>query len=134
MSRLDRANDWPEQLTAFIEERRFVPFSWGSNDCALFPADYALRITGVDLAARWRGYDSQEGAAERIAFVGGMAAFVASLTPRPPGMAQRGDIVLAVVDGAEMFGLAVGSGLWAAPGARGVVFRPMADVIQAFEY
>jgi hypothetical protein len=134
MSRLDRAHDWPEQLIAFVEVRRRMPFAWGSNDCALFAADYVLRITGVDLAATWRGYDSAEGAAAHIAKVGGMPAFVASLTPREPNLAQRGDIVLADIEGRETFGLAVGSGLWAAPGEAGVVFRPMSDVLKAFEY
>lgn len=134
MSRLDRAHDWPEQLMRFVEQRRNAPFSWGSNDCALFAADYVLAITGVDLAAQWRGYDSARGAAEHIAAVGGMAAFVAALTPRHPNLAQRGDIVLADCEGRETFGLAVGSGLWAAPSASGIVFRPMSDVISAFEY
>jgi hypothetical protein len=134
MSNLTRVNHWPEELIAFIEERRFMPFAWGSNDCGTFVADYVLRVTGVDLAASWRGYDDEWGAAKQIEKVGGMTKFVAALTPRHPSLAQRGDIVLADIEGRETFGLAVGAGLWAAPGEAGVVFRPMSDVIHAFEY
>jgi len=131
---LQRATDWPEQFAAFIEERRHTPFAWGQNDCALFPADFALRVTGVDFAEGLRGYADEEGARQRVAAAGGMRGLAARLTPRQPAFAQRADVVLAVVDGVETFGLCIGDGMWAAPGAHGLVFRHMSDVVAAFEY
>jgi hypothetical protein len=52
---MKRFDTWPERLAAFIEARRMMPFCWGKNDCALFACDAALEMTGVDLAADFRG-------------------------------------------------------------------------------
>lgn len=57
---MTRVEDWPERLAAFIEQRRKMPFAWGSNDCALFAADAVCAITGVDLGEPFRGrYDDE---------------------------------------------------------------------------
>jgi hypothetical protein len=130
---MQRRNDWPERLSAFVESRRFAPFEWGTNDCALFAADGVLAMTDVDLAAALRTYTDEAGAAALISKAGGMAGFARTLAHRGPGRAQRGDIVLAVIAGRETFGLCMGGGLYAAPGATGIVFRQFDDVIAVFE-
>ena len=128
-----RHNDWPERLAAFIDERRRVAFRWGESDCALFAADWVCEATGADPAAQWRGYASEAEAQAIIEQAGGMRALV-SLPQRPaPAFAQRGDVVLAEHEGRELFGVVVGGGSYAAPGARGLEFRPMSEVLIAFE-
>lgn len=128
-----KRNDWPERLVAFIESRRHEPFQWGVNDCALFAADCLLELTGVDHAAGFRGYRTQKGAARRISRVGGMSSFANGLAEKDVRFASRGDVVLALVEGRETFGICIGGGHWCAPGPTGLVFRPMTDVIQVFE-
>src|SRR5258708_4686376 len=54
-TRMKRLEDWVVRLEAFIKERTAQPFKWGSQDCCLFAADAIEAITGVDLAADFRG-------------------------------------------------------------------------------
>lgn len=42
-------------LPAFLASRKGQPFAWGKNDCCLFAADAVQAITGVDIAADFRG-------------------------------------------------------------------------------
>ncbi len=130
--KLTRRHDWPERLIAFIESRRFTSFAWGSNDCALFSADAVLEMTGADFAADLRGYKTQRGALSRIKKAGGMQAFASNLEQKKTGFAGRGDIVLVVLNGRDTFGVVSGSGHWCAPGAQGLLFRPMSEVTLAF--
>lgn len=129
---MERYDDWPERLAAFIEARRKRAFSWGQQDCALFAADGIQEMTGVDLAADLRGYKSASGAAKRIKAAGGMRGLAAALPEKHPGLAQRGDVVLVDVDGRETFGIVVGNGTWCGPGSEGLVFRPMDEVATVF--
>ncbi len=128
-----RHSDWPEKLAVFIEARRKRAFSWGQQDCALFAADAVHVMTGEDPAAELRGYRSASGAAKRIKQAGGMRALASAFPEKHVGLAQRGDLVLAEVDGRESFGVVVGAGVWCGPGADGLVFRSMSDVVAAFE-
>ncbi len=131
---MTRYNDWPERLATFIEARRPRAFSWGQQDCVLFAADAVKEMTGVDLAEGHRGYSTAKGAAARVEEAGGMRELVASRLPeKHPGLAQRGDVVLVEVDGRESFGVVAGNGYWCGPGIDGLVFRPMAEVVAAFE-
>lgn len=132
MLNLTRRHDWPEALAGFIEARRRMPFHWGSNDCALFAADGVLEITGVDLAAEWRGYKTERGALNRIRKAGGMRGFAAELPMRHPGLARRGDIVLVELAGRDTFGIVGAPGIWCGPGAEGLLFRPVSEASIAF--
>ena len=89
-----RRADWPERLAEFIEARRLEPFAWGKNDCALFAADAVNLLIGVDYAESLRGYTTERGALGKIKRAGGLRAFAAALPEKPPGLAQRGDVVL----------------------------------------
>jgi uncharacterized protein DUF6950 len=99
-----RFHDWEIRLSDYILEERGKPFKYGETDCALFACGAALVMTGVDLAADFRGrYDSDLSAARAIiAFTNGgtfedLAAKVAEqfgLEEVKPLFAQRGDIVL----------------------------------------
>jgi hypothetical protein len=98
---MKRVENWPTLLTAYIEERREVPFMWGRADCCLFAADWVRLATDLDPAADLRGkYDSALGARRIIKRRGGLAAMVArALTPLgfrevALSLATRGDIIV----------------------------------------
>jgi hypothetical protein len=72
---LERLPFWDTRLLErFLLERRDARFKWGSNDCALFVADAVERMTGVDIAADFRGYVDEAGAFTSIRAVIGAAA------------------------------------------------------------
>lgn len=58
-----RIENWHQNLTALINERKEQPFAWGTNDCSLWAADCIVAVTGVDFALNARGtYDTAIGA------------------------------------------------------------------------
>lgn len=140
MPTLVRRRDWPERLAHFLEVRARLPFAWGLNDCALFAADCACNLTEVDLAADLRGaYGNREEADAVLARHGGLQALVAARLPVyvSPLQCHRGDVVCVEAeqeDGARLWtlGVVAGNGYWAAPGARRMVYRPMAEVLHAY--
>ena len=125
-------NDLDERLSAFIDAHRRAAFRWGENDCARFAADWVLEATGDDPAATWRGYASEAEAQSIIDAAGGMRGLVSLPERATPRLAQRGDVVLAEHEGQQVFGVVVGD-MYAAPGARRLEFRPMAEALVAFE-
>lgn len=130
---MKRRPDWPERLIEFIEARRVRAFSWGKNDCAMFAADAVHSMTDVDIAKPWRGYSDERGAIERIKEVGGLRQWieVSGLTEKPKGFAQRGDVVLAILEGRDTVGVVMGDGFWCGPGEQALVARPMGDEVAA---
>jgi hypothetical protein len=105
---LTRTPHWAtRELHQFIVDCTPTKFAWGSHDCALMAADAILEMTGVDIAADFRGlYSDEAGAKAAIEKVTGVkngtvedaAAYcaakhgLAELTH--PLMAQRGDLVV----------------------------------------
>lgn len=133
---LARLPGWPELLAAYIEERRHMPFAWGSNDCATFAGDALLAMTGVDVLQALRGrWSSREQAADVLARLGGLRAGAqALLGPSLPRLAQahRGAVVLARMDGTAILGVRMAGGQWCAPGAGGLLWRPFGEVLLAW--
>lgn len=127
-----RYQDWPERLAAFIEERRYVPFAWGTNDCCMFAADALLAITGVDFADGLRTYTTELGAARIIKGAGGMSCLVKGLDLKPVGFANRGDLVLCHTENGETFGICTGDGLWCGAGRDAIAFRSMKEAFLAW--
>ncbi|ABF42158.1 conserved hypothetical protein [Candidatus Koribacter versatilis Ellin345] len=100
---MKRLQGWPEELARFLRERAAVPFAWGKNDCALFACDAVMAITGVDMAADFRGrYNTKAGATKAIRrFAGGGLDQLADKIAAQQALmevtklnAQRGDVVL----------------------------------------
>ena len=120
---MNRAENWPALLAAFIEARRARAFCWGEHDCALMAADWVREATGADFAADLRGTYQTAAEAQRIVHQrGGLLRLCDDALPRhaAAAWAQRGDIVLAENDGREL--LAVCAGHYAAaPGPQGLV-------------
>lgn len=99
-------------LTRFIEERRRMPFAWGSNDCCLFAADWVLASTGRDLAFEYRGqYATALGALRFVQSAGGVEGLVARAGGRriDQKLARRGDIIARDVGDGIGLGVCIGA-------------------------
>jgi hypothetical protein len=104
--KLVRAEHWATRAYhTFLVERARQPFAWGTNDCATFAADGILALTGVDIAADFRGkYTDEPSALSAIRAIAGgatiadAAAWCAAKFGLPewkyPLLAQRGDLVV----------------------------------------
>jgi hypothetical protein len=67
MTILSNKDDWQELLHNYLLRRQNEAFKWGTMDCCLFACDAVLELTGVDLAAEFRGkYDSLRGAMDTM--------------------------------------------------------------------
>jgi hypothetical protein len=132
---MNRVQDWPEQLAAWVEEVRARPFEWGAWDCARAANDAVRRLTGLDMLGDL-AWDGARGALRQLQNEGGMViALTARLgEPIAPAFAQRGDVVLLradlgrEVDGGPVPAIGVCIGDRAvAPMANGLGFVPMAN-------
>jgi hypothetical protein len=115
---MNRVENWPKLLAAFIDERREVPFTWGKADCCLFAADWVRLATDLDPAADLRGkYDSGLGARRIIKRSGGLGAMVArALLPLgfrevALSLAGRGDVIVRDSGDGDCAGVVLGDGL-----------------------
>lgn len=117
-----RYRDWQSRIADFVASRESTPFAWGHQDCALFPCDAILEISGHDPAADVRGYTTAKGAARVVSNLGGMreignTRFGAEIHPM---QAQVGDVGLIEIEGRESFVLCGGT-CWIGPGPDGLV-------------
>ncbi len=124
---MNRVEHWPQILSDFIESAD-RPFCWGSWDCGLLAADCVLAMTGVDIAAEFRGrYTTARGA--RRVMRGDMAEMMARVSKTygmpeiNPAMAQRGDMVMVDTPLGDALGICVGARV-ACTGPDGLVYVP----------
>jgi hypothetical protein len=126
-----RRTDWAERLYDFMESRRAVPFAWSANDCASFAGDAVEAMTGgrveIPRAATPAAY------ARLLRDQGSLQSMAAALLGDPiaPAYAQRGDVVLLLLDERETLGICVGADI-AGPGGNGLVLVPMAHAVSAW--
>ena len=109
MMDLSRLPDWRSRLTVHLDTVARDAFSYGSHDCALFAAGCVQAMTGVDLAARYRGlYRTLKGGLKLLdkdGFDSHLAVVRAHFAEVPPAFAQVGDImVLGSDDGIDALG------------------------------
>lgn len=138
---LERLPDWPERLAAYIEQQRHEPFTYGVNDCATFAAGALAAMTG-GTAAEWAAWmpgrwDNEAQALDVLRRVGGLRGGCRYCLGRPvlgprAAMVGRGAVVCVRLPHATL-GVAAGNGYWCAPGAMGLVWRPMSEVRRAWE-
>lgn len=88
-----RRTDWRSQLATFVEQRRRAD----AGDCGLFVADGIMAMTGVDLAARYRGRYATIAEGVELLRADGYAdlcAFAAAhLIEVHPSQARAGDVM-----------------------------------------
>lgn len=129
---MKRREDWAERLHDYLDERRDVPFAWGTNDCASFAAGAVQAMTGESLQI-----PQVESAAAYLHFLrdyGPLDAIVDdTLGERlpSPAFAQRGDVVLLFVDERATLGVCIGVEA-AAPGQDGMLTVPMSTATAAW--
>jgi hypothetical protein len=111
-----------EGLTGFIRAAMRREFVWGERDCALFCADWALRVTGHDMGAIWRGkYDSEAGAMAFIAAAGGLVALFDEGTAGVLERCAAEDALVGVITSPEGDVGAIRSGMsWVVLTERGI--------------
>ena len=146
---LVRIDNWPSLLEQELQARFARPFVWGENDCCIFAASLVEAMTGVDLAAKWRGrYTKALGAGRFLKKEGGLEGLMQKLAAKHamealPSVlyARRGDVVLMDVPttvatngesaGGPALGICVGARV-AAAGENGVVFVPLEQARRAW--
>ncbi|MFN4296809.1 MAG: DUF6950 family protein [Brevundimonas sp.] len=111
-------------LDRFLEEATARRFRDGEWDCQLFPAEWVLRVTGLDPAAEWRGRYSTALGRERILKRGGGPLAVMTKGAESVGLQRtsepkRGDIGLIRVGGRHYGAVCLG-GLWAVATSKGL--------------
>jgi hypothetical protein len=116
-------------LLRFLEERRTMPFSWGSsaNDCASFAARAVLAQTGIDPLGDlvWATEDEADALIDNLG--GQHTAVSARLREITPAHAKRGDV--AGVEQGNRFGLMiVETATVVGPGIKSIVRRPRSAV------
>lgn len=114
-------------LPQFTQQRRRMPYAWGTNDCVTFAADAVLAITGVDPIADIRGTWNDEASAMAVlAGLGGLIAAVDAKFPRvDKNFAQIGDLCLVKdANGQPSLAVCVGS-YCAAPGTEEMLLTSM---------
>ncbi|WP_183024386.1 DUF6950 family protein [Variovorax sp. UMC13] len=129
-----RRADWQLRLAEFAKKRVSMPFEWGRNDCCLFTVDAVLAMTGVDYAARFRGYSTALAAARVVEQQGGIRQLAVDAwgAPVSPLLAGVGDVVLVINESREL--LAVCNGTTAiGPGPDGLAVMDMSAAIAAWK-
>lgn len=113
---MTRIEGWEVRLAAFLETRRERKFKRGAHDCVIFACDAIKEVSGVDLAADYRGkYTTKKKALEIIKSMG--CEDLADVAERRLGMplssvtrAKRGDLVAVKYDGEIALGVVDMSG------------------------
>ncbi len=130
-----RLPDWRGRLIAYLGAARGQGFAYGQLDCALFAAGAVEAMTGVDLAAPYRGtYASQAEGRQLMRQAGHASHFdlVQSVFAEVPvAFAQAGDLAK-VVQGAQAgLGIVQGDRVYVAtPAGLGLV--DLTDAVQAW--
>jgi len=111
MVTLKRVDDWPRILNALLARAARDSFEWGRFDCVLFAADTVKALTGVDLAADFRGrYSTALEARRLIDRLGGDLEEIVNerLPMQYKAFAGRGDIALIQSDAGPALGVVTG--------------------------
>lgn len=135
---LRRCSNWPAELSAFLEERRALPFAWDTQNCSFTAADWIMRLVGVDPAAEWRGRVSGPlDAVRELEARGGLLAVVTDVFGRlgwpevVVGLARRGDVVMVQTEQGPALGVCAGARSWFA-GPVGLETIPTLQALKAW--
>lgn len=125
-----------EQLQAFLVERSARPFTWGTDDCSLFLADWWRFVHGVDPAARVRGtYETEAECHTMLEREGGLLR-LASRLANGAGMLSAdgshvGDFGIIGAGGTMIGGICTGSH-WAIRNEGGIGMIPPPRILKAW--
>ena len=94
---IQRFEDWPKRLSAYIIAHREIPFAWRENDCLSFVANCVKELTGKDFYASFNNYTDEATARELMELNGGAEGIITQCLGEPkrsPRYATRGDVAL----------------------------------------
>lgn len=106
-----RLADWQTRMESFMAQRAAQPFTWGTNDCAIFASDFVQAITGQDPAPPGlRTHRTAKQATRAVARHGGMHAIACAALGEPiaAAFAGVGDVVLVPAGKRLAFGVCNG--------------------------
>lgn len=92
-----RAENWPKLLSAYLAERRYMPFEWGANDCMTFAGKGVEALTGHDYYTAYSDYSDEASANAMLAANGGIQGIITACLGAGTDKiktARRGDIAL----------------------------------------
>ena len=92
-----RLDDWPSRLSAYLRERKKMPFQWHVNDCMSFTAKAVEALTGIDYFSHYSDYHDEETARQMLAKNGGVVGIITKCLgkgSREVAKASRGDVVI----------------------------------------
>jgi len=95
-----RFDNWPMLLSAYLTERRTMPFAWGSNDCLTFAAKGVLAMTGQDFSANYPAYETEAEATALLNANGGYSGIISACLGDGTDKfktARRGDVALVMM-------------------------------------
>jgi hypothetical protein len=115
---MTRVEGWEKILNKYIEETAHKHFSWGDCDCLIFASDACKIVSGIDPMKKKKSsdpetirgmYDSRDGAYTLIKKYRRSVPNIMDVhfLRVHPSFAQRGDIVLAKIEG-PTFGICWG--------------------------
>lgn len=99
-----RKPGWERSYVEVLERHMAAPFTWGSSDCLVVPADLCKAMTGVDPMKGLRHYGTEFGAMKVLARIGCASvedALARAFPSVPVLLARRGDcgVLAQTVDG-----------------------------------
>lgn len=129
-----RPTGWQARLGVWLASTARMPFAPGSHDCALFAAGAVQAITGVDLAADWRGrYRTLRGGV-RVLRKAGYADHIALARAHFPATATpcAGDLAVITTPEGPALGVVQGVMIYA-PASIGWGLEPRSAATEFFE-
>jgi hypothetical protein len=130
-----RRGDWKESLVGYLAEAARKPFAFGRHDCALFAAGAVAAMTGVDLAADWRGrYRTERGGLRMLRAAGyrDHAEFAAAhFSEVPVAMAWPGDLAQLDLGAVPVLGVVQGAGIYVLR-PEGIATVPLLRAVRAW--
>lgn len=93
-----KTEGWQERLAAYLSSCAQRPFVYGEHDCALFATGAVQAMTGLDLAAPYRGRYTTFAGGRRVLRRDGYADHVALIAAHLPETATPRPGDLAVID------------------------------------
>lgn len=110
-----RIEGWEKRMMDYLDHVARQPFEYGRLDCVVFACDHVENVTGIDpLDGGGRGADGRGGNWDNVrdgvklikkyrGSTEGIMDFY--FNRRAPASAQRGDVVIKIVEGLKAFGV-----------------------------
>jgi hypothetical protein len=133
---MNRVENWSEVLADFIANGD-RPFCWGEWDCGLFAANCVLAMTGIDIAAEFRGRYKTARGAYRVMRGDIESVMVNRVAPKhnlaeiAPAMAKRGDLCVLDTPLGYALGVCVGTKV-VCTGPDGLAYLPISSALRAW--